>query len=53
MNKYLFKIKYIVLGAFVSLTSCVNDDLADVGDLKDITGPTPFYSVTRCYFFRV
>lgn len=46
MNKYLFKIKYIVLGAFVSLTSCVNDDLANVGDLKDITGPTPFYSVT-------
>ncbi|UMB59160.1 hypothetical protein MHL31_08715 [Lutibacter sp. A80] len=46
MNKYLFKIKYIVLATFVSLTSCVNDDLADVGDLVDITGPTPFYNVT-------
>lgn len=46
MNKYLFKIKYIVLVTFVSLTSCVNDDLADVGDLEDITGPTPFYNVT-------
>ena len=47
MNKYLFNLKYIVLGAFVSLTSCVNDDLANIGDLEDITGPTPFYSVTN------
>jgi len=46
MNKYLLNIKYIVLGALVSLTGCVSDDLADVGDLPDITGPTPFYSVT-------
>lgn len=46
MNKYLYKSKYIVLGIFVSLTSCVNDNLADVGDLEDITGPTPFYSYT-------
>jgi len=46
MNKYLYKIKYIVLGAMVSLTSCVSDDLADVGDLVDITGPTPFYNLT-------
>lgn len=30
----------------VSLTSCVNDDLADVGDLEDFTGPTPFYNYT-------
>ncbi|MBU2997294.1 PKD domain-containing protein [Cellulophaga baltica] len=46
MKKYLYTLKYMVLGAFVSLTSCVSDDLADVGDLEDITGPTPFYSVT-------
>lgn len=46
MNKYLFNLKYMVLGIVVSLTSCVNDDLPDVGDLPDITGPTPFYSST-------
>ncbi|PQV48862.1 hypothetical protein CLV33_10467 [Jejuia pallidilutea] len=46
MKKYLFNIKYIVLGTFVALASCVSDDLADVGDLEDFTGPTPFYSVT-------
>lgn len=46
MNKYLFNLKYIVLGAFVSLTACVSDDLAEVGDLEDITGPTPFYNIT-------
>ncbi|GAL62917.1 hypothetical protein [Algibacter lectus] len=46
MNKYLYNIKYIVLGAIVSLTSCVSDDLANVGDLEDITGPTPFYNLT-------
>ncbi|WP_406684663.1 hypothetical protein N1F78_02755 [Seonamhaeicola sp. MEBiC1930] len=46
MKKYLFNIKYIVLGTFVSIASCVSDDLADVGDLPDFTGPTPFYSVS-------
>ncbi|WP_299252945.1 hypothetical protein [uncultured Lacinutrix sp.] len=46
MKKYLYNIKYIVLGTFVSLTACVSDDLANVGDLEDITGPTPFYNVT-------
>ena len=46
MNKYLFNLKYIVLGTLVSLTACVSDDLADVGDLEDITGPTPFYNFT-------
>lgn len=30
----------------MSLTACVSDDLANVGDLEDITGPTPFYNVT-------
>jgi len=46
MKKYLLNIKYVVLGAFVSITACVSDDLANVGDLPDFTGPTPFYSVT-------
>lgn len=46
MKKYLFNIKYIVLVTCVAITSCVSDDLANVGDLEDITGPTPFYSVT-------
>ena len=46
MNKFLFNIRYIVLVALVSLTSCVDRDLAGIGDLPDITGPTPFYTVT-------
>ena len=46
MKKYLFNLKYIVLGTLVSLTSCVSDDLPDVGDLEDFTGPTPFYNLT-------
>ncbi len=45
MKKYIIKLKYIVLGVFVSLTSCVDDSLPDVGDLPDFTSPTPFYSV--------
>ena len=46
MKKYFFNLKWGVLGILVSLTSCVNDDLADVGDLEDFTGPTPFYNYT-------
>ncbi|WP_343329042.1 hypothetical protein [Polaribacter staleyi] len=46
MKKHLFKLKYIVLGTFLSLASCVNDDLPGVGDLEDFTNPTPFYTVT-------
>ena len=46
MKKYLSNLKYIVLGTMVSLTACVSDDLADVGDLEDITGPAPFYNLT-------
>ena len=47
MKKYLYNLKYIVFGTLVSLASCVSDDLADVGDLEDITGPTPFYNLTN------
>ncbi|MCL7753865.1 hypothetical protein [Polaribacter sp. Z022] len=46
MKKYLYNLKYLVLGIIVSLTSCVNDDLPDVGDLEDFTSPTPFYNLT-------
>ncbi|WP_421150020.1 hypothetical protein [Seonamhaeicola sp. NFXS20] len=46
MKRYLLNIKSIALVAFISIASCVSDDLADVGDLEDITGPTPFYNVT-------
>lgn len=46
MNKFLFNIRYVVLVTFVSLTSCIDRDLAEVGDLPDVTGPTPFYTVT-------
>jgi hypothetical protein len=44
MKKYLFNLKYIVLGVFITLNSCVDDTLPDVGDLVDLTAPTPFYS---------
>ena len=46
MNKYLYNLKYIVLGTMISLTSCVNDDLPEIGDLEDFTNPTPFYNST-------
>ncbi|WP_158838821.1 hypothetical protein [Polaribacter sp. L3A8] len=46
MKKYLFKLKYIVLGIFLTLASCINDDLPGVGDLEDFTSPTPFYTLT-------
>ncbi|WP_252723154.1 hypothetical protein [Pseudotamlana agarivorans] len=46
MKNYLFNLKYVAVGALVSLASCVNDDLPEVGDLPDFTGPTPFYSTT-------
>ena len=46
MKKHLTKLKYIVIATLISLTSCVSDDLPDVGDLIDITAPTPFYNIT-------
>ena len=46
MKKYLFNLKYIVLGTVISLTSCVSNDLPEVGDLEDFTSPTPFYNST-------
>ena len=46
MKNVFFNLRWGVLGILVSLASCVSDDLADVGDLEDFTGPTPFYSFT-------
>lgn len=46
MKKYILNIKGIALVALISLASCVSDDLPNVGDLVDTTGPTPFYNVT-------
>ncbi|MGB5418751.1 hypothetical protein [Algibacter sp.] len=46
MKNYLFNLKFIAVGAFLALTACVSDELADVGDLEDFTGPTPFYNLT-------
>ncbi|MCL7764862.1 PKD domain-containing protein [Polaribacter sp. Z014] len=46
MKKYLFNLKYIVLGSMITLSSCVSNDLPGVGDLEDFTSPTPFYSFT-------
>ena len=45
MKKYIINLKYIVLGVFISLNSCVDDSLPDVGDLPDFSAPTPFYNV--------
>ncbi|MCB4808022.1 hypothetical protein LG651_07130 [Tamlana sp. 62-3] len=44
MKRYLLNIKCFTLVAFITMASCVSDDLADVGDLEDFTGPTPFYN---------
>ncbi|GAA4965546.1 hypothetical protein [Algibacter aquimarinus] len=44
MKRYLFNLKSMFLGTFVLLSSCLNDDLPDVGDLVDLTGPTPSFN---------
>ena len=44
MKKYLFNLKYIALGILVFLSSCLSDDLPDVGDIVDLTGPTPSFN---------
>lgn len=47
-NNIIMKINRLTLSGLLlmllSLFACVSDDLADVGDLEDITGPTPFYN---------
>jgi|GEM_PF-3148957 len=44
MKTYVTNLKLLALT--LMLTGCVSDDLADVGDLQDFTGPTPFYNFT-------
>ena len=44
MKKTFFNLKFIIFTMTILLTACVSDDLADVGDLQDFTGPTPFFS---------
>ena len=44
MKRYLFNFKTMFLGTLVHLSSCLNDDLPDVGDLVDLTGPTPSFN---------
>lgn len=45
MKKHIISLKYIVLVMLISLTSCLDDSLPEVGDLPDFTSPTPFYNV--------
>lgn len=45
------KIKRLfALSTLLILSACISDDLADVGDLADITGPTPFYNFSEQTF---
>lgn len=46
MKKHIGNIKYIAFVGLLSIASCVSDDLPGVGDLEDITGPTPFFNKT-------
>ncbi|GGI56406.1 PKD domain-containing protein [Winogradskyella haliclonae] len=50
MKKNISHLKLSLLGVIIMLVSCVSDDLADVGDLQDITGPTPFYNFSEITF---
>ncbi len=44
MKMNISNLKPLVIITFLILSGCVSDDLADVGDLEDITGPMPFYN---------
>ncbi|MEM6515547.1 MAG: PKD domain-containing protein [Bacteroidota bacterium] len=49
--KINMKIKRLfALSTLLILSACISDDLADVGDLADITGPTPFYNFSEQTF---
>ncbi|MFK7831904.1 MAG: hypothetical protein AB8B52_01390 [Winogradskyella sp.] len=50
MKTNFLTLKLVVLTGFLSLSGCVSDDLADIGDLADITGPTPFYNFSERTF---
>lgn len=46
MKKHITSLKYILVVMLVSLTSCLDDSLPEIGDLPDFTSPTPFYNTT-------
>ena len=50
MKTNILSLRLIALTAMLGCVACVSDDLADVGDLEDITGPTPFYNFSDITF---
>ena len=46
MKKRFIKKRYLIVISSVFFTSCVSDDLPDIGDSIDLTAPTPFYNIT-------
>lgn len=50
MKTNILSLTLSVLTCLLLLTGCVSDDLADVGDLEDITGPTPFFNFSEITF---
>ncbi|WP_246431409.1 PKD domain-containing protein [Winogradskyella flava] len=47
MKTNMSRLRLFSLAVLLTLCACVSDDLADVGDLEDITGPTPFYNFSE------
>ncbi|MGB3605688.1 MAG: hypothetical protein WA775_14870 [Psychroserpens sp.] len=47
MKTFNSSFKFLTLLALLVLSACVSDDLAEVGDLQDVTGPTPFYNFSE------
>ncbi|WP_299114070.1 hypothetical protein [uncultured Winogradskyella sp.] len=50
MKTNVLSLKSFALIALLALSACVSDDIADVGDLEDVTGPTPFYNFSEITF---
>ena len=53
MKNYMFNTKLVLVGAMLILGSCADDDIAQIGDLIDLTGPTPsfdFSEITESQF---
>ena len=50
MKTNFLTLRLSVLTGLFLLTGCVSDDLANVGDLEDITGPTPFFNFSEITF---
>jgi len=47
MKKYISNFKYAFIVALASLNSCMDDQLPGVGDIADLTGPTPSFNYTE------